>query len=110
MSHACSLVYVMTLATCEACRNPGPLPAYAWLMRTLTDETGQLWEVVVGRESWGTLVALFVPRAGGQGVRSALLQSASYEGAYDELDGLEEIALGSLFARAQPVSLGREDP
>ena len=49
-------------------------------MRRLTDASGAEWDVTVGRESWGTLVLLFVPRAGGaprQSVMKAETQLAA---------------------------------
>lgn len=73
-------------------------------MRRFVNERGTTWDVVVSRESWGTLYALFVPAAGGtEPMRRALLQSAGYEEAQQELDGLEERALLALFAAAQPI-------
>ncbi len=73
-------------------------------MRRFNDERGATWDVVVGRESWGTLYALFVPAGPGQAqpMRQALLQSAGYEQAQQELDGLDDEALHALFAASQP--------
>lgn len=34
---------------------------------------GETWEVVIGRESWGTLVLLFTPARGGDVKKSVLL-------------------------------------
>ncbi len=73
-------------------------------MRRFTDEHGRVWDVVLGRESWGTLYALFVP-AGAPAerpIRQALLRSAGYEQAQQELDGLDDDALRDLFATSQP--------
>ncbi len=77
-------------------------------MRRFTDPAGRIWDVVLGRESWGTLYALFVPAGTGPlpPIRQALLQSAGYEQAQQELDGLDDEALRALFAAAQP----RENP
>ena len=74
------------------------------MMRRILDEQGGSWDVVVGRESWGTLYALFVPAgpAARQAVRQALLQSAGYEQAQQELDAMDESALRALFRVAQP--------
>jgi hypothetical protein len=47
-------------------------------LRNFRDREGVEWEVVVGRESWGTVVAIFVPRTGG-GPRQTLLDATSYE-------------------------------
>ena len=74
------------------------------MMRRILDEQGGIWDAVVGRESWGTLYALFVPAgpASTQPVRQALLQSAGYEQAQQELDAMDEAALRALFRAAQP--------
>ena len=73
-------------------------------MRRLADDEGRNWDAVVSRESWGTLYALFVPAgpAATQPVRQALLQSAGYEQAQQELDAMDESALRALFHSAQP--------
>ncbi len=73
-------------------------------MRRFTDEHGRVWDAVVGRESWGTLYALFVPAgpADSRAVRQALLQGAGYEAAQQELDSMDDAALHALFATAQP--------
>ncbi len=73
-------------------------------MRRFSDEQGGVWDAVVGRESWGTLYALFVPAgpADARPVRQALLQSAGYEQAQQELDSMDEAALHALFRAAQP--------
>ena len=73
-------------------------------MRRFSDEHGDVWDAVVGRESWGTLYALFIPAgpARSRPVRQALLQSAGYEQAQQELDSMAEAALHELFRAAQP--------
>ena len=48
-------------------------------MRNFRDMEGAEWEVVVGRESWGTVVAIFVPKKGGSGPRQTLLDVTSFE-------------------------------
>jgi hypothetical protein len=45
-------------------------------MRRFTDRDGIRWDVVLGRESWGSLLALFVPAADGA-VRQAPLQASA---------------------------------
>ena len=66
-------------------------------MRRFTDRLGQRWDVVLGRESWGTLLALFVPAsATGLAVRQAPLRSAGYDDAARELDTLDNDALQTL--------------
>ncbi len=73
-------------------------------MRRFSDERGEPWDAVVGRESWGTLYALFVPAAprATAPIRQALLQSAGYEQAQQELDAMDDAALHELFRAAQP--------
>lgn len=46
-------------------------------MRTFRDELGQEWDVMVGRESWGTIVAILVPRSSPAAPRQALLRVPS---------------------------------
>ncbi|MGD2123957.1 MAG: hypothetical protein PVJ76_19555 [Gemmatimonadota bacterium] len=48
-------------------------------MRNFRDEEGAEWEVVVGRESWGTIVAIFVPREGENDPRQTLLDVTSFD-------------------------------
>lgn len=64
------------------------------------------WDVVLGRESWGASVALFVPPTSSDlEVRQAPLQAATQDGAVRELDGLDDAALQALFDR----STGRQE-
>ncbi len=46
-------------------------------MRVFQDSTGREWEVVVGRESWGTVVAIFILRKESEPPRQALLEVSS---------------------------------
>ena len=48
-------------------------------MRSFRDSDGNEWEAVVGRESWGTVVAIFVPKKGDGGPRQTLLEVTSYD-------------------------------
>ncbi len=51
-------------------------------MRVFRDSSGREWEVVVGRESWGTVVAIFVARGGTDPPREAMMAvSSADEGA-----------------------------
>lgn len=59
------------------------------------DRNGVEWDVVLGRESWGAHVALFVPRGDGI-VRQAMLHSSDYNAAQQELEQLDEEAIASL--------------
>ncbi len=71
-------------------------------MRRFSDAWGREWDVVVGRESWGTLYALFVPVAGTEPVRQVMLDSAGYEQAQLELSDMDDAALAELFRRTGP--------
>jgi hypothetical protein len=64
-------------------------------MKRYVDEQGREWDVVLGRESWGTLLALFVPRSGGT-ARQATLHASDYNAAQQELDALDEPALADM--------------
>lgn len=46
-------------------------------MRRFRDTTGREWEVVVGRESWGTVVAIFVAVGGLEPPREAMMEVSS---------------------------------
>jgi len=46
-------------------------------LRSFLDSAGVPWDVMVGRESWGTVVAIFVAREGKEPPRQALLETAS---------------------------------
>ncbi len=70
-------------------------------MRTIIDRQGQAWDVMLGRESYGMQVLLFVPR-GGQGVRKAMLAAETRVDAEAELDALDEPGLQERFARSVP--------
>ncbi len=73
-------------------------------MRRFNDDTGRPWDVVLGRESWGTLYALFIPAGTGhdQPIRQALLQSAGYDQAQRELEAMDHPDLLRLLAQAEP--------
>jgi hypothetical protein len=68
-------------------------------MRRFSDRTGKAWDVVVGHESWGALLALFVP-ADGSTVRQSMLQAVGYNEAHHELDALEDRELQGLLDRS----------
>lgn len=71
-------------------------------MRRYTDEGGRAWDVVVGRESWGGFVALFVARTGDDTVLQAPLSSGSRGEAAREVERLGEEELADLLERARP--------
>lgn len=70
-------------------------------MRTFRDETGRDWEVVAGRESWGAIVAIFVPRTGGAEIRQTVLRASSYLEATSELARLDERRLRELLRESR---------
>lgn len=75
-------------------------------MRRFTDDRGHTWDVVVGRESWGAFVALFVPRAGEGRVRQVPLSAGDRAEASRELEDLDGDALLELLERSTPKDDG----
>lgn len=75
-------------------------------MRLLVDPEGRRWDVVVGRESWGSFFAIFVPRGGADGPRQTLLGGVSNEEAERELEALDEDGLARLFQKSEPKDIG----
>jgi hypothetical protein len=69
-------------------------------MRRFRDRAGVEWDVVLGRESWGMLLALFVPRDSGGSIRQTALSASSYEAATVELNELDDPALQALLDRS----------
>ena len=69
-------------------------------MRRFQDRSGAEWDVVLGRESWGSLLALFVPVAADTAVRQAPLHANGYDAAAQELDALDDAALQALLDRS----------
>lgn len=74
-------------------------------MRRFTDRDGRVWEVVAGRESWGAIVALFIPVAEGEVVRQAPMKASGYELAEAEMDRMGEAGLQELLDRSEPKTL-----
>jgi hypothetical protein len=75
-------------------------------VRRITDRQGSAWDVVVGRESFGALYALFVPAAGNPGeTRQALLKADSQTGAEMELAAMSTAALAALLTRSEPKGM-----
>lgn len=70
-------------------------------MRTVTDEAGRVWDVAVGKESWGTLVLLFSSRNGEPPRRFVLGVDTAFD-ASRELASLTEAELRERLASAQP--------
>ncbi|HEX2168510.1 MAG TPA: hypothetical protein VHG09_14845 [Longimicrobiales bacterium] len=66
-------------------------------MRRFRDRSGMMWDVVLGRESWGTSVALFVPpTSSDRNVRQAPLQSVAQDAAVRELENMDDAALQAM--------------
>jgi hypothetical protein len=75
-------------------------------MRRFQDRRGIAWDVVLGRESWGASVALFVPPTTSDlDVRQAPLTASAQDAAMRELEGLDDAALQALLDR----STGRQE-
>lgn len=76
-------------------------------MRPFVDDQGREWDVVVGRESWGSLYALFVPKGEtDRGVRQALLEALSLDEGSRIVNEMGEAELGELFRGSEPKSQG----
>jgi hypothetical protein len=70
-------------------------------MRRFLGKDGREWEAVVGRESWGTVVAIFVPREGGDPPRQTLLESTTTDEALRDLQRMPEEKLRVLLERSK---------
>jgi hypothetical protein len=75
-------------------------------VRLMVDSEGARWDVIVGRESWGSFFAIFVPRRGAARPRQTLLQAESNEAATRELEALDDEDLIRLFNASQPKDIG----
>lgn len=69
-------------------------------MREFVDVEGRIWDAVVGKESWGTLVIVFSPRDGGAARKSILRAETSFD-AERELAAMTEEELRDRLAVAQ---------
>jgi len=75
-------------------------------VRRYTDSRGRAWDVVVGRESFGALYALFVPAGETRAeTRQALLQQESKPQAQEAVEAMSDDEMDELFARAEPKRL-----
>ena len=70
-------------------------------MRRFVGGDGREWEVMIGKESWGTLVLLFAPPAGGE-VRKAVIQAETLLAAHAELDAMSDDELRTQLEGASP--------
>jgi hypothetical protein len=69
-------------------------------VRRIEDSEGAAWDVVIGRESWGAVVALFVPSGHEAPVRQTMLAASTPEQAATDLDALTTTELGALLKRS----------
>jgi hypothetical protein len=69
-------------------------------MRRFTDNAGNGWDIVLGRESWGTLVALFVPERSSDRARQAQMDASGYDAAAKIIDESDNAALQALLDRS----------
>ncbi|MDX1674916.1 MAG: hypothetical protein R3314_08990 [Longimicrobiales bacterium] len=75
-------------------------------MRRYQDARGRDWDVVVGRESFGALYALFVPAGETRAeTRQALLQEDSKAKAQAAVEALSDEEMNALFERSEPKRL-----
>jgi hypothetical protein len=70
-------------------------------VRSFLDDEGRRWEVVLGKASWGTLVLIFTPMAGGDARTSVLAAETSFD-ANAELDALTDDALRDRLRDSRP--------
>jgi hypothetical protein len=70
-------------------------------VRDFLDDMGRRWQVTVGKESWGTLVLLFTPAAGGD-VRTSILAAETTLAANAELDALTDAELRDRLRDSRP--------
>ncbi len=70
-------------------------------MRAFRAKNGIEWDVIVGRESWGTVVAMFIPRLGDSPPRQTVLESVSADGALEWIRELSAEQLQDLLDKAE---------
>lgn len=70
-------------------------------MRAFHDALGRRWQVVLGKESWGTLVLLFSPDDGGES-RTSVLTAETMLAASAELDAMSDDDLRARLADSRP--------
>lgn len=72
-------------------------------MRRFTDRRNRAWDVVVGRESFGALYALFVPAGKTRAeTRQTLLDADSQAAAQESVAAMSDDDLNALFERSEP--------
>jgi hypothetical protein len=70
-------------------------------VRAFVDRDGARWDIVVGRESWGALFALFVPVGGAGPVRRTLLRAEDSLAAQRLLSDMTDAELQELLERSE---------
>ena len=70
-------------------------------MRGFHDSAGAAWDVTTGKESWGTQVLLFAPRAGGAPRKTVLAVETAFE-AERMLDAMSDEELRERLAESVP--------
>lgn len=78
-------------------------------MRRFDDAEGREWEAVIGRESWGSFVVIFVPVGGSAAPRQAPLRATGHEEASAELARMEAGELAALLQQAPGMDIGGEE-
>lgn len=75
-------------------------------VRRYTDSRGRSWDVIVGRESFGALYALFIPAGETRAeIRQALLGADSQAAAQKAVADMSDEELNELFDRSEPKRL-----
>ena len=69
-------------------------------MRRFIDRSGCSWDVIVGRQSWGSHCALFVPAHGIGPARQVILRSDNVYEATGELERMTDNELQELLDRS----------
>jgi len=70
-------------------------------MRALIDSAGRRWEVMLGKESWGTLVLLFSAADAGE-TRTSVLSAETMLAANAELDAMSDDDLRARLRDSRP--------
>lgn len=70
-------------------------------MRRFVDASGDAWEVVAGRESWGSIYAIFIAVDRDE-MRQSPLEATGYEAATARIETFSEAELRELLRESQP--------
>jgi hypothetical protein len=70
-------------------------------VRHFLDDEGRRWEVVLGKESWGTLVVIFTPEGVGES-RTSVLVAETMLAANAELDAMTDDDLRARLRDSRP--------